>query len=347
MGGGRSGGLGRGRRRARHVTRRRGARLGRGLARRGDGWGWRRRGLDARDGPEKGRGDRRRRDHRCGRRGQGSRTPGPGEGDRRDDDARAGAAQDPPQSASLRERRRATGRGNGAPRELSQARVVHQRRAGYPAGIEWRTWRARRARWGRGAGGLLPSKELRSIAAIWALRLASASPAVASTQSPTLDAVAGAIASSSALAMSRAVAKRAAGSTLRPRITTSSRAAGTPFAIALGRVAQPARITLSRCASLSPRNRRLPVSASQSTTDAAYTSVARETDPASCSGDMYESFPFTCPSFVVWSRPTALATPKSSTRAIPSVPTRMFCGVTSRCTRPRGSPALFVASWAA
>ena len=76
--------------------------------------------------------------------------------------------------------------------------------------------------------------------------------------------------------------------------------------------------------------RRLPVSASQRTIEAAKMSVARVTVPSSCSGAMYASFPLTSPSRVVWLRPRAFATPKSATRATPSAPTRMFCGETSR-----------------
>ena len=50
------------------------------------------------------------------------------------------------------------------------------------------------------------------------------------------------------------------------------------------------------------------------------------------------ALPLICPSRVVCSRPAAFATPKSSTRATPSVPTRMFCGDTSRCTMSSGCP---------
>ena len=46
------------------------------------------------------------------------------------------------------------------------------------------------------------------------------------------------------------------------------------------------------------------------------------------------------PSRVVWTRPAAFATPKSSTRATPSVPTRTFCGDMSRWTRPSGCASL-------
>ena len=69
--------------------------------------------------------------------------------------------------------------------------------------------------------------------------------------------------------------------------------------------------------------------------------------PRSCSGGMYESLPLIWPSFVVCTRPAALATPKSSTRGTPSVPTRTFCGETSRWTMPSGWPRSSFASCAA
>ena len=43
----------------------------------------------------------------------------------------------------------------------------------------------------------------------------------------------------------------------------------------------------------------------------------------------------------------ARATPKSVSRALPSMPTRMFCGETSRCTMPSGLPSSSVSSCAA
>ena len=57
--------------------------------------------------------------------------------------------------------------------------------------------------------------------------------------------------------------------------------------------------------------------------------------------------PFTSPSRVTASRPTAFATPKSRMRATPSTPTTMFWGETSRWTTPSGVPSSIVASCAA
>ena len=92
-------------------------------------------------------------------------------------------------------------------------------------------------------------------------------------------------------------------------------------------------------ASVFPTKRRSLVSSSQNTIIAAYVSVRRLTgSPRTCSGAMYAYFPFTALSRVEWSLPAALAMPKSTRRATPSAPTRMFCGETSRCTRPRGPP---------
>ncbi len=71
--------------------------------------------------------------------------------------------------------------------------------------------------------------------------------------------------------------------------------------------------------------------------------LARDRRPLSCSGAMYASLPLSWPSRVVWTRPAALATPKSSTRAMPSTPTRTFCGETSRCTMLERLAALVLA----
>ena len=77
-------------------------------------------------------------------------------------------------------------------------------------------------------------------------------------------------------------------------------------------------------------------------------SARRSTEPErSCSGAMYPSLPLTCPLTVVCSRPAALATPKSTRRATPSLPTSTFWGETSRWTIPSGRPRSSVASWAA
>jgi hypothetical protein len=62
---------------------------------------------------------------------------------------------------------------------------------------------------------------------------------------------------------------------------------------------------------------------------------------------MYASLPLMDPSRVICSLSMALATPKSSRRATPSTPTRMFCGDTSRWTISSALPASFRASCAA
>ena len=90
------------------------------------------------------------------------------------------------------------------------------------------------------------------------------------------------------------------------------------------------------------------MSASQSTTRRRVDVRLRETTPPlSCSGGMYAILPLTWPSRVVWMRPAAFATPKSSTRDVPSEPTRMFCGETSRWTMPSARPCSSLASCAA
>ena len=67
----------------------------------------------------------------------------------------------------------------------------------------------------------------------------------------------------------------------------------------------------------------------------------------SCSGDMYASFPLSCPSRVDVSAHRRLGHAEVDQRACPSTPTRMFCGDTSRWTIPSGSPGSLVASCAA
>ena len=54
---------------------------------------------------------------------------------------------------------------------------------------------------------------------------------------------------------------------------------------------------------------------------------------------MYASLPLSCPARVVERRDAARATPKSVMRAMPSTPTRMFCGETSRWTSSSGWPS--------
>ncbi len=88
-----------------------------------------------------------------------------------------------------------------------------------------------------------------------------------------------------------------------------------------------------------PVNRRLPVSTLHRTTPAANTSARQSScSPMACSGAMYENLPLTVPGAVWVMRVAALATPKSMTRVIPSVPMRMLPGETSRWTRPSDWP---------
>ena len=98
--------------------------------------------------------------------------------------------------------------------------------------------------------------------------------------------------------------------------------------------------------SSSATKRRAPVRHSQSTIAAANTSDAGLACPRICSGAMYASLPLIAPSCVTCERPRAFATPKSSTRAMPSVPTSTFWGDTSRCTSSSRSPCASLA-WCA
>ena len=179
-------------------------------------------------------------------------------------------------------------------------------------------------------------------------RFRSELAACTSTHSPTALAVAGGSAASSATAMSRAVAKRSRFCRARPRITTSSIAGERSGTTELGGGMGDDRTAFTSAPGVSPLNRRVPVSASHRTTAAAKRSARRSaSSPVSCSGAMYANFPFSCPCAVECSRPAAFAMPKSRSRAVPSTPTTMFCGLTSRCTICRGAPSSLRASCAA
>ena len=54
---------------------------------------------------------------------------------------------------------------------------------------------------------------------------------------------------------------------------------------------------------------------------------------------MYASFPLRVPGTVAVTRVATFAMPKSVSRELPSMPIKMFCGETSRCTRFKRSPA--------
>jgi len=105
-------------------------------------------------------------------------------------------------------------------------------------------------------------------------------------------------------------------------------------------------------AEVSPRNGRLPVAISYSTTPSENTSVRWSNGrPSTCSGDMYGTVPRTCPSWVIHAsvgRAVAstsstveecLARPKSSTFTCLSVVTMTLAGFKSRCTMPRSCAA--------
>ncbi len=67
----------------------------------------------------------------------------------------------------------------------------------------------------------------------------------------------------------------------------------------------------------------------------------------SCSGDMYATLPLICPACVLRPWFTAFAMPKSSTRAVPSRPTRMLSGEMSRWMSPSELPSSLRVSWTA
>ena len=61
--------------------------------------------------------------------------------------------------------------------------------------------------------------------------------------------------------------------------------------------------------------------------------------PMTCSGDMYPSFPRTWPSSVRCRCVAHLAMPKSVSFTCPDDVRRMLAGLTSRWTKPSGSPS--------
>src|SRR5262249_32098789 len=147
-----------------------------------------------------------------------------------------------------------------------------------------------------GGGGCAGTDDWLSICASCALRSSRTCLAASSTHAPTSVASAGATARPSASAISRAVAKRAAGAGDSADITTASSAGGMEDANRLGGSLAPARTVLKSVMSSSARKSLRPVSSSQSTTPAAYTSAWRVIcSPPSCSGAMYGSLPFTTP----------------------------------------------------
>ncbi len=187
-----------------------------------------------------------------------------------------------------------------------------------------------------------------STAAMRPASSASRSPATSVIQAPTSTGGATGPQPSSASAMARAVGKRPSASRERARITTASWAGEMPRTRVLGGSTEAWRSRAKSGISPRPAKRRAPTSASQSTTPAAYTSARRSSTSAwSCSGGMYPNLPLMRPSWVTCRRPAALAMPKSSTRATPSLPTRMFCGETSRWTTPSSAPPASRASCAA
>ncbi len=154
--------------------------------------------------------------------------------------------------------------------------------------------------------------------------------------------------SSSSIASASAVAGRSSAFRATARSTMASSCGDTSGATLLGALTTSLNTFEMRLPWFSARNKSSPVNASQRTTPAEYTSLrAVVSSSMICSGAMYASFPFTSPGLVVRTRSSALATPKSSTRATPSMPTMMLCGETSRWTIPSGSPRSSFASCAA
>ena len=129
---------------------------------------------------------------------------------------------------------------------------------------------------------------------------------------------------------------RAAGSLSVALSTSSSTRGAMSFARVEGAGTRCAHAGRRR-SSPSPRVKGgLPVSSSKSTTPAEYTSERWSARPVPiCSGGQYATVPIISPVRVeAASASTARASPKSATFTTPSSESRMFSGLTSRCTRP-------------
>ena len=123
-------------------------------------------------------------------------------------------------------------------------------------------------------------------------------------------------------------------------MTIASTSGGTAGLTSRGARILPSRTASSTEISLSPEKRRSPVSSSKSTAPSEKMSERPSTgSPQACSGDMYWSFPLSAPICVWLAFDTALAMPKSTSLMSPSEVSRMFCGETSRWTRPSSRPS--------
>ena len=99
--------------------------------------------------------------------------------------------------------------------------------------------------------------------------------------------------------------------------------------------------------SLARWNSARPVTASYMQAPSENTSARPSSSrPWYCSGDMYANLPLSMPASVFRRCEAALATPKSSSFTLPSKPTMMLSGVTSRCTSLSGRPSASLAWWA-
>ena len=145
-------------------------------------------------------------------------------------------------------------------------------------------------------------------------------------------------AASRASANSSALWNRRSGFLLSAFITTSSYGSSSGHRLeGLTTVSFKRRLRVA--ALVSPLNSRRPVRHSHKMIPALKRSErwSVSLDDA-CSGAMYESLPLNWPARVDAIRTSAFATPKSVSRPIPSVPTRMLWGETSRWTSLSGRP---------
>ena len=135
---------------------------------------------------------------------------------------------------------------------------------------------------------------------------------------------------------------RGSGSIIRPIGSASTPARS-------GAVGRSAAILLSSASALGWSGYGpCPSTAAYSVAPSAHTSEAGEaSSPRACSGEKYAGVPVTIPDWVSVASPWVRAMPKSEILARSSSVTRMFPGLTSRCTVPRACAAASPsATWA-
>ncbi len=145
---------------------------------------------------------------------------------------------------------------------------------------------------------------------------------------------------SSASRISPASANRSSGSRVSARFTMATSPSGTSGECSASDGIGPTASVWSVTMSFTRGKRCRAASISHKQTPADQMSARRSTSPpTACSGEMYPNLPLITPLSVFARRVAAFAIPKSSKRTLPSQDSRMFAGLTSRCTMPSGEPS--------